>query len=183
MRLATRRFLLREFTDVDLPAMRTAYADPRLAQSHGAAAPAADTLHRRFVEWSAARPRANYQLAIATHDAPAALCGSAGIRTDGHPPGQGELGIELWPHLWGRHAVAVELLDALLGFAFRQLGLAWLKSETAVSNDRALRLMRHYGAVPLRVSACPDESFGVHVVRFGLERSAWDRRPRKYSLR
>lgn len=183
MRLATRRFLLRDFAETDLAAMRNAYADPRLARFHGAGAPPADALHRRFVEWAQARPRENYQLAVALHDAPGALCGSVGLRTDGHPPGQGDIGIELWPELWSRHSVAVEVLDAVIAFGFRRLGLSTLKGETAVSNDRALRLMRHYRAVPLWVSPRPDAAFGAHTVRFGLERAAWERRPRRLTLR
>lgn len=154
MELLTQRFLLRDFTDADLPAFEAYHADPRSLEFYGPseARPAhARELIRRFQAWAAESPRRNYQLAIVRRRDPDALLGSAGLRTAEAAPGTAELGIELAPDCWGRYGYALEVLRALVDFGFGTLGLREIYGATVSANQRIGRRSRP--SAPRRRSA------------------------------
>lgn len=149
MELLTNRFLLRDFTAADASAFVAYHADPRYARFYAAevATPEhAAGLVRMFQDWATHQPRQNYQLAVVHREAPHRLVGCAGVRRTGLPPGHAELGMELAPEYWGRHAYAVEIGRAMLDFAFRELGVGVVSGSTVSANTRILRLAVWFGA-------------------------------------
>lgn len=73
LEIVTKRLLLREFTEGDLPALVGYYADPRYAEFAGpdeAQPDHARELLRMFTRWAGERPRRNFQLAVAPRREP-----------------------------------------------------------------------------------------------------------------
>ena len=159
MEISTRRFLLRDFAADDAQAFIAYRADPRYARLY---APEESTpqhseyLLTLFRAWSAQQPRQNYQLAVVQRREPFALIGCAGLRRAGVPDGEAELGMELAPNYWGRHAYAVEIGRALLDFGFRDLGLKAITGSTISANARISRLAEWFGAEMVATRPGPD---------------------------
>lgn len=147
MELTTPRLLLREFTAEDLPALLDHYGDPRFAEFYGpeeVGPKATRDLLERFIRWAAEAPRQNFQLAVAERTGSGKAIGSCGIRLQGCEAGVGELGLALEPESWG-HGLATEAARAILGFAFRDLGLQEVRGVTVTENLRVQRLVRRLG--------------------------------------
>src|SRR5690606_154398 len=176
--LATTRFLLRDFEDGDARAFEAYHDDPRSREFYGAHE--AREGHARellglFASWAAARPRRNYQLAVVRRSEPAVLVGCCGLRCEDAAPGTAELGIELAPACWGRHAYAVEVARALLAFGFDTLALQAIHGETVSANARVVRLARFYGATPAELPAPAWMSArGWTRVEWRITRSQWE---------
>ncbi len=146
MKIQTSRFLLRDFIATDASAFMAYHADARNSKFYGPGAVAPDTLLTMFQDWATHNPRQNYQLAVVQRHEPYALVGCAGLRRAGLPPDQAELGMELAPDYWGRHAYAAEIGHALLAFGFRKLGLHCITGSTVSANARIARLAEWFGA-------------------------------------
>ena len=147
MEILTPRLLLREFTPGDLPAFLSYQADPRHTEFYGPEdldPGLAAGLIERFIAWAAASPRQNYQLAIARRENPTEVIGSCGIRLEGCEPGIGEFGLELAAEHWGR-GFASEASQAILRFAFADLGLREVRGVTVTQNTRVQRLVARLG--------------------------------------
>ena len=133
--------------DEDAPALLAYQADPRArefydpAQAHAARLQALVPL---FVRWAEEVPRLNWQLAIATRQAPAKLIGSVGLRQRGAPRGMAEFGLELAASHWGR-GYATEAAEALLEFGFTTLHLTAVRCTTVSANVRVTRLVQRLG--------------------------------------
>jgi RimJ/RimL family protein N-acetyltransferase len=140
--IKTGRFLLREICEADRTAFLACQADASFSRFHSAAEHAASLDGRvfdLFLRWRAERPRRNVQLAVATRSTPSGYLGTVGLRTEGHGPADGEIGIELVPRLWGQGA-ATEILRAFIPWARVELGVSRLVAETAPGNLAAERL-------------------------------------------
>jgi RimJ/RimL family protein N-acetyltransferase len=161
MEIATRRFLLRDFTEDDAVAFAAYHADPRYRALYGVAdAAPADiaALPHTFRAWVLEQPRLNYQLAIVVRDN--GTIGCCGLRGKSFPAGIAEFGIELAPEYWGRHGYAAEVARALLDFGFDELGLTEIRGETG--NPRAARLAAFFGGVEAGADPLPQvERVGV----------------------
>lgn len=147
MEFVTSRLILREFTAEDLPAFLALEADPRLAEFRGADEVGPDfarSLIERFLLWAAESPRLNYQLAIAQRDNSSQSIGTCGIRLQGCEAGMGEFGLQIAPEHWGC-GFATEAARAILGFAFRDLGLQRVHGDTVTENTRVQRLVVRLG--------------------------------------
>ncbi len=111
MELVAKRFLLRDFTDADTAAFEAYHSDPRSQEFYGleeAKPEHARELISLFKAWATAQPRLKYQLAIIQRNGARVLVGCCGLRCADSEPGAAELGIELAPEYWGRHAYATD---------------------------------------------------------------------------
>ena len=147
MEILTPRLLLREFTPGDLPAFLAYQTDPRQTEFYGPEdldPGLAAGLIEKFIAWSDAFPRQNYQLAIAQRETPASIIGSCGVRLEGCEPGLGEFGLELAAEHWGR-GFAGEAAQATLRFAFEDLCLREVRGVTVTQNTRVQRLITRLG--------------------------------------
>lgn len=149
MELKTNRFLLRDFTEADTAAFEAYHDDPRSQEFDGAeegTRKQACQLLALFKAWASSQPRLNYQLAIVRRNSPQVLIGCCGVRCESAEIGTAELGIELAPDYWGRHAYAIEVMNGLVEFAFNTLGLQEVYGSTVSANSRIARLVRAFGA-------------------------------------
>jgi ribosomal-protein-alanine N-acetyltransferase len=158
MQIITRRFLLREFTGDDGPALCAYHADPRYAEFYPPEELGPDHARQlllRFMQWSTERPRRNYQFAIVHLRNPQGLLGCCGLRGEGFDADQAELGIELAPSHWGRYGYAIEVASAMLDFGFRDLCLQEVRGFSNSANTLVTRLAYRYGAVKIGVRPGP----------------------------
>ncbi|MBA3882382.1 MAG: GNAT family N-acetyltransferase [Chthoniobacterales bacterium] len=149
MEIHTNRFVLRDFSATDVRAFLAYHADPRNSRFYTpeeARPEHAQHLLATFQDWAAEQPRKNYQFAVVQCREPHSLAGCAGLRGSGHPPHEAEFGMELAPDYWGRHAYAVEIGRALLGFGFGNLGLRVITGSTVSANSGITRLAEWFGA-------------------------------------
>lgn len=150
MQLATRRFILRDFDNDDLPGFKAYHADPRLRALYG---PGENTpehateLVSLFIAWAAENPRQNYQFVVVRRDGQ--LVGCAGLRMKSAGPGRAELGVELAPAYWGQFGHAVEIITCLLDYGFSHLALTQIVGSTVSENTRIARLANAFGAVSM----------------------------------
>jgi RimJ/RimL family protein N-acetyltransferase len=99
MELITKRFLLRDFIEDDLPAFVRYHEDPRSFEFYGveeAKPNHAQELFQIFKTWSLENPRRNYQLAIVDRRN-LKLIGCCGLRRESYDSDKAEMGIELAP--------------------------------------------------------------------------------------
>ncbi len=151
IRLETRRFILREFREIDRAPFVECHADPAFARFHTDAerkAGHAETVFNLFLAWQTEQPRKNVQLAI-SRGAQSTYLGNVGLRTEGLEPGVGEIGIEIVKALWGTGA-ADEVLQTFVEWARREMGITLIAAETALGNRAAERIAM---------------AAGLHVVR------------------
>ncbi|MGH9847926.1 MAG: GNAT family N-acetyltransferase [Blastocatellia bacterium] len=146
MEIVTKRLLLREFTEGDLPALIAYQADPRYAEFWPDATPTdhARELFHMFRRWVDECPRHNYQLAVARIRTPHELIGCCGLRGQGMDAGMAEFGIELAPRWWG-HGFATEAARAILGFGFRELGLRDVRGVSVTENAGVTNVVSRLG--------------------------------------
>lgn len=148
MEIITRRFALRDFTLGDLAAFSAYRCDARTSafSSPEERTPEhAEILLQLFLRWSHEMPRRNFQFAVTSREYSQALLGCAGLRCEGYAEGQAELGLELSPDFWGRYRYAIEIVEALLAFGFRDLQLREIVGISQRSNTRIARLALRFG--------------------------------------
>ncbi|MBW4462731.1 MAG: GNAT family N-acetyltransferase [Nodosilinea sp. WJT8-NPBG4] len=181
MEIVTRRFLLRDFVELDRPSFLDYQADPRsraFYEPSDASAEQATHLFDTFLSWAADRPRINYQLAIVQRQEPKALVGCCGLRGAQCPVGEMELGIELAPNYWGGYAYAIEVGRALLDFGFRELNLNVISGSTISANKRIARLAEWVGAevVAIRSGSPWMSERGWNEVDWRITKEQWEHR-------
>ncbi|MEH2041499.1 GNAT family N-acetyltransferase [Nostoc sp.] len=179
--IVTRRFLLRDFVELDRSPFLDYQADPRNLRFYGpdeASPEHATRLFETFQRWAADRPRLNYQLAIVQRQEPDTLIGCCGLRGMECEAGEMELGIELAPTYWGRYAYAIEVGRALLDFGFRELGLEVISGSTVSANARSNRLAEWFGAevVAIRPGSSWMSARGWNEVHWRIAKEMWERR-------
>lgn len=148
MEVETQRFLLMEFIESHRQSFLTYQSDRRYqaAMPFEALVEDPSALFDMFLIWAAEIPRLRYQLAILERGSSGRLIGCCGLRAIDGSTSQGELGIELAPDHWGRYMCAVEVVDALLRFAFDEIGWTSVIGRTTSDNDRVRRLAEWFGA-------------------------------------
>lgn len=178
MELATKRFVLRDFVDADLPAFEAYHADPRSLALYGAdqAKPGhARELFELFKIWAAERPRLNFQVAIIRRDEPQTLIGCCGLRGKDSESGKAELGIELAPEFWGRFGYAIEAMRSLVDYGFADLGLGEIYGGTVSANTKIGRLASSFGAVAVgRPTPAWMVARGWRQIEWQLSRKHWE---------
>ncbi|MGE4606048.1 MAG: GNAT family N-acetyltransferase [Myxococcota bacterium] len=142
MMLATDRLVLREFDLPDQEALSSYHSDPRYLQ-HYASPPDSARLVAAFCAWAEALPRLNYQLAITRVPSRRAI-GSVGLRCQGYPATEAEVGIELDPRYWGC-GYAVEALASLVRFGANSLDLTRFWALATPQNAAAHRALGRIG--------------------------------------
>ena len=148
MKIITKRFLIRDFTEADESALLAYHSDPRYAEFCSPEEVTPESTRRLldlFRQWATEVPRRNYQLAITELENPRKFLGCCGLRGEGYNFGQAELGIELAPEYWGRYRYAIEVAGALLEFGFRDLALQEVRGISIDANSRVTRLAQRYG--------------------------------------
>lgn len=181
MEILTKRFLLRDFVELDRSPFLAYQTDPRsqIFYEPGEANPEHSTrLFETFRMWASEQPRLNYQLAIVQRREPHALVGCCGLRGSECDAGEMELGIELAPDYWGRYAYAIEVGRALLDFGFRELKLEAISGSTVSANMRIARLAEWLGAevVAIRAGSTWMSQRGWSEVNWRITRAQWERR-------
>lgn len=147
MELTTERLLLRDFTPGDRAALLAYQSDPRHNEFYGPEEGGTEQtlqLLDLFLRWQAELPRRNYQLAIVERGVSPDPIGSCGVRLQGYENGTAEFGLELAAPCWGR-GLATEAARAILGFAFRDLGLRRIVGISVTENARVARLVTKLG--------------------------------------
>ncbi|MDV2081083.1 GNAT family N-acetyltransferase [Marinobacter xestospongiae] len=179
MKLTTKRFILRDFTDNDLPEFLAYHSDPRLRELYG---PGDNTpehaaeLVQLFKAWAEEEPRQNYQLAIIQLDGP--LVGCAGLRMKDAPAGEAELGIELAPEFWGQFGYAVEIMKCLVDYGFSNFDLAQIFGSTVSENTKIARLASAFGATAIeRDTPAWMAARGWRQIEWQISRGTWSERP------
>jgi ribosomal-protein-alanine N-acetyltransferase len=180
MEIRTKRFLIRDFTAEDEPALMAYHSDPRYAEfcSPEEVSPESTRkLLNLFMQWANERPRRNYQLAITALQNPHELLGCCGLRCEGYNLGQAELGIELAPQYWGRYRYAIEVAGALLEFGFHELALQEVRGISVSANARVARLAQRYGFVMVGTRSESDwlRERGWSQIEWQLTREKWER--------
>jgi [ribosomal protein S5]-alanine N-acetyltransferase len=178
MEIVTKRFLLRDFGELDRSSFLNYQADPRsqIFSQRGEASPENSArLFETFCTWASEQPRLNYQLAIVQRREPYALVGCCGLRGRGYDAGEMELGIELAPDYWGRYAYAIEVGRALLDFGFREFRLDVISGFTVSANVRVARLAGWMGAevVTIRPGSTWMSKRGWSEVNWRITRAQW----------
>ena len=181
MEIVTRRFLLRDFVELDRSSFLDYQADSRSQTFYepSDANPAQATrLFETFLGWAGDRSPINYQLAIVQRQEPEILIGCCGLRGAQCPVGEMKLGIELAPNYWGRYAYALEAGHALLNFGFRELKLDVISGSTVSANKRIARLAAWMGAevVAIRPGSAWLSERGWNEVDWRITKKQWDHR-------
>jgi RimJ/RimL family protein N-acetyltransferase len=179
MEIVTKRFLLRDFVELDRSPFLDYQADPRsqiFYEPSEASPENSARLFETFRTWASEQPRLNYQLAIIQRREPYALVGCCGLRGRGCDAGEMELGIELAPDYWGRYAYAIEVGRALLDFGFRELRLDVISGSTVSANVRIARLAEWIGAevVTIRPGSTWMSEQGWSEVDWRITRAQWN---------
>jgi ribosomal-protein-alanine N-acetyltransferase len=177
MEIITERLLLREFVDDDLPALAAYQVDPRYGEFWPEPAPPGQRqrLLATFMGWAAERPRRNYQLAIAHIVSPQQMIGTCGLRADERGATTAEFGMELAPGSWG-HGYATEAAEAILNFAFRDLGLLEVRGVAVTENVRVSELVSRLGFTRLSSRTGPAwmDARGWSQTEWQLTRTQWE---------
>jgi RimJ/RimL family protein N-acetyltransferase len=177
MEIVTKRLLLREFTEGDLPGLVAYQADPRYAEFWLDKAPDDHTreLLALFRRWAVEVPRRNYQLAMAPLGAPQELMGCCGLRGQGLDAGRAEFGIEVAPRWWG-YGYATEAAWALLRFGFRELELQEVRGVSVTENTRVTSMVFRLGFASVGSSAGPAwiATRGWSQTEWRLTRLRWE---------
>jgi ribosomal-protein-alanine N-acetyltransferase len=171
MELHTSRLLLRDFTPVDVNAVHEYQSDPRyLAHASWRTRSRADVADflQMMIEWSLARPRVRYQLAIVRDGL---VIGTCGVRTSAPGALEGDFGCELAPAAWGQ-GYAAEASRAILAFGFSELRLQRIIARTTRANTAAIRLARRLG-MRGEAGAQPPEG-SDQVVLLGISDHEWN---------
>jgi ribosomal-protein-alanine N-acetyltransferase len=139
MLLQTERLVLREFTEVDWPAVLAYHSTPgyqRFYPEIGCTEAGARAFVSRFLQWQQEEPRSKYQWAVVLRRQ-ARLIGTCGLRKSAPHSPEGEIGCELAPQHWGRGYTA-ELSGPLLRFGFEELGLHRIYAHCIAENTAAV---------------------------------------------
>lgn len=176
IQIRTPRFWLRDFEEEDRAAFVSYQTDPRYRRLYdlGEGQDGALSLFDLFASWRRASPRENHQLGV-FDVATRRLCGCAGLRQAGAPPGVAVLGVELTPDDWGRYRLAIDVADALLAFGFDDLGVSSIVGDTASGNRRVEKLARRFGAeiTASRPGPAWMAARGWHEVDWTIDRDRW----------
>ncbi len=106
------------------------------------------------------------------HGRPLGTCGLRGIDP---LEGAAHLGLLIGsPHDWGQ-GYGAAATEALLEYAFRELGLKEVRLSCHERNHRAVRLYQKLGFTPSR-HRLPQWTFGRAELRMAITRAAWERR-------
>jgi RimJ/RimL family protein N-acetyltransferase len=177
MEIFTKRLLLREFAEEDLPGLVAYQADPRYAEFWPDTAPGNHTreLLALFRRWAVDDPRRNYQLAMAPLGAPQELIGCCGLRGQGLDAGRAEFGIEVAPRWWG-HGYATEAARALLRVGFRELELQEVRGVSVTENTRVTSMLSRLGFASVGSPAGPAwiATRGWSQTEWRLTRLQWE---------
>jgi RimJ/RimL family protein N-acetyltransferase len=175
--LVTRRLLLRDFAETDLPALEAYQADPRYTEfwPDSASAGRARELLTVFQQWAVECPRLNYQFAIVLLNGSRELIGSCGLRRQGMGDGTAEFGIEIAPLSWGR-GYAKEAANAMLRFGFGELGLHEVRGISVTENIRVASLVSRLGFTAVGNRAGPSwmAARGWSQTEWQLTRARWE---------
>ncbi len=146
--LRTERLTLREFTPADERAVHSYAADPAVTR-FVAWGPntAGDT--REFITnaiaTSKTRPRTDFDLAV-VHTDTQTLIGGAALRVTESEMREGEIGYVVHRDHWSR-GYATEVAEALLQFAFSELGLQRVSATCDPENHASARVLEKVGMI------------------------------------
>lgn len=144
MELPTRRLLLREFREDDVPAVLAYQSDPRYLRFYvrdERTEADARAMVSRFIGWQRERRRRKVQLAITLDGV---LIGNVGLRRSSARSRVADVGFELDPEHWG-NGYTTEAATALLGWGFDQLDLHRAGAHCIAENTASARVLEKLG--------------------------------------
>lgn len=167
--LATKRLLLRPWSQPDVDSLHDLQSDPEMMKHqpdgplpHGSKRP---TLHQHLSSWR----KTGFGLWAVEHAETAAFIGAIGLKQEGHWPDV-EVSWSLAPPYWGQ-GFATEGAEAVLEYAFVQRQLKQLISVCIVGNVASERVMQKLGMERTDHSVCPLRA--IPVVVYGIPREKW----------
>lgn len=177
MELRTERLVLREFADDDWRAVLAYHRDPRYQRFYEMSDPDEEGTRafvRLFILWQRDQPRSKYQLAITLAET-GELIGNVGVRKPTADAEVAEVGYELSPLHWGK-GYATEAARALLGWAFRELGLHRAHAHCVSDNVASTHVLEKLG---MRREGLLREHQHIKgawrdVLLYGILASEWD---------
>lgn len=146
MRLTTPRLVLREYRPDDYEAIREYDADPQVQRYRGAVTITEQQTRdylQAMIGWAAERPRARYMLAVCL-PADDRVIGWLPLRLTRPELREAEIGWTVGRRHWGR-GYATEAAQAMLGFAFAELGLHRVVAYCRAENRASWRVMEKLG--------------------------------------
>lgn len=172
--LATKRLLLRPWSQADVDALHNLQSDPEVLkhQPDGPSPRGSErpTLQQHLRSWR----ETGFGLWAVEHRETAAFIGAIGLKREGHWPDV-ELIWTLAPPYWGQ-GLATEGAEAAVEYGFVQRQLERLISVCMVGNIASERVMQKVGMARTDDSVCPLR--GIPVVVYALSKAEWaSRRP------
>jgi ribosomal-protein-alanine N-acetyltransferase len=143
--LRTPRFLLRQITQDDLPAVFRGLSDPRVIANYGVSYACAEQTQRQM-DWfeEIYATGTGIWWAVCRSSERPALIGAVGLNDIAVPHRRGELGYWLLPEHWGQ-GIARECVAAMLEFAFGSLRLHRVGADVDIDNQRSCNLLDSLG--------------------------------------
>ncbi len=146
-RIETERLVLRRFRPDDATAFAAYRSDPRVAryQSWDETYSVADAerMIASLAEAHPGEPGAWFQFAVADRDTDV-LVGDCGLHVHGSDPTRAEIGYTLAPAHHGL-GLATEAVGALVGYAFRTLGVDRIQATADERNAPSIRVVERLG--------------------------------------
>jgi aminoglycoside 6'-N-acetyltransferase len=145
--LATRRLLIRRFTESDAEALASYRSDPEVARLQDWETPYPIEEAKRFIatlgDLAPGTSGTWFQFAVSLEPS-GALIGDVALRTGRSDPRQAELGFTLASAQQGQ-GYAGEAVGAVVQYAFQQLAMHRVFARTDSRNHRAQRLLTRIG--------------------------------------
>lgn len=146
MIVTTPRLILREFVEEDCQAVLEYQSDPRYLRYYTWTTRTeldVRSFVQQFLDWQREEPRLRHQLAVVLASCNR-LIGNCGIRLAQEGAREAELGYEISPAYWS-HGYATEAAEAMLRFAFEDLGLHRVWGHCVADNLASWRVMEKLG--------------------------------------
>ena len=143
--LHSSRFLLRQMTQDDLPAVFLGLSNPQVIANYGVSYVSSEETQRQM-DWFEVIYSSGTGIwwAICHSIDRPALLGAVGLNGIDSVHRRGEIGYWLLPEHWGR-GIARECASAVLSFAFGPLGLHRIGAEVDTDNHRSSALLENLG--------------------------------------
>jgi ribosomal-protein-alanine N-acetyltransferase len=143
--LDTPRFVLRQITQDDLPAVFAGLSDPRVIANYGVSYASAEQTQRQM-DWFEEIHATGTGIwwAVCRSMASPALLGAVGLNDISVLHRRGEMGYWLLPEHW-RQGIARECVSAMLDYAFGSLRLHRVGAEVDIDNHRSSNLLERLG--------------------------------------
>ena len=131
--------ILRHLERSDAPAWYAYLADPAVVEHTSWALRSVDDLQANFDDYASAGPASSNRLAVVLRDG-GQLVGTIGFNAISPQHRTAEIAYDLAPAVWGQ-GVATSVVNAVVDWGFRHLGLLRIQATVLESNERSIRVL------------------------------------------